>query len=258
MSPTPAARRPARRSTPRCSSVAPAHCRTGGSGSRRRSPTRIAFHRWSMSRRSCPAARGTLPHRCEVAPAVRHFCPAARARADRCAQSAAAASRQAATRLRFAAPAAPSTLRMGRTASRVGNAVMVEPLSVTSLPSSTPPLASKPTTLPRCRRHAGNDVGRADFRAHHIAKIAGALDRRIRGDRRHHGRRAHEPCRQDADDVAADQCPSLVDQQRPVGVAVGRDQRVEPVRTDPASEFGGRITADRLGVDRHEHVATGR
>ena len=81
-----------------------------------------------------------------------------------------------------------------------------------------------------------------------------SLDRRIRGDRRHHRVGAQKFRGQDADDVAAHQFSGLVDEERPVGVAIGRDQRVELVRMHPAGQFGRHVGAHRLGIDRHETV----
>ncbi len=61
---------------------------------------------------------------------------------------------------------------------------------------------------------------------------------------------------QRADGVAAQHGAGLVGEERAVAVAVGRDQRRQPVRLDPGADPRRLLARDGLGVDRHEAVAS--
>ena len=102
--------------------------------------------------------------------------------------------------------------------------------------------------------HRREDVRRADPGAEHLGEDAPALDGRVAAHGRHDRPRPDEAGAQHADQVSPQPGARLVGDERPVGVAVGRDDGVEPMRLDPGLRLTLVGIAHRLGVHRHERV----
>jgi hypothetical protein len=89
-----------------------------------------------------------------------------------------------------------------------------------------------------------------------MGKRARQFQHRVARHRRHHRARTQSARAQDAQNVAAHPFARMVGQQGTVAVAIGRNDRIEPIFRRPFTGQNNVFGADGFGIDRDEFGRT--